>query len=55
MGTSNNGMPKVKIIVPEFNGSYAREATRWVNKIEQYLNYYHILMMKKKLMSHLYI
>jgi hypothetical protein len=42
MGTSNNGMPKENIIVPEFNGSDAKEATRWVNKIEQYFRYYHI-------------
>jgi hypothetical protein len=42
MGTSNNGMPKVKIIVPEFDGSDEREATRWVNKIEQYFRYYQI-------------
>jgi hypothetical protein len=33
MGTSNNGIPKMNIIVPEFDGSDAREATRWVNKI----------------------
>jgi hypothetical protein len=42
MGTFNNGMPKAKIIVPEFDGSNAREATRWVNKIEQYFRYYQI-------------
>jgi hypothetical protein len=34
MWNSNNGIPKEKIIVPEFDGSNAREATRWVNKIE---------------------
>jgi hypothetical protein len=34
METSNNGMPKAKIIVLELDGSNAREATRWVNKIE---------------------
>jgi hypothetical protein len=33
MGTSNNGMPKAKIIVPEFDGSDEREATRRVKKL----------------------
>jgi hypothetical protein len=34
MGVSNKCMPKEKIIVPEFDGSNARQSTRWVNKIE---------------------
>ena len=42
-------MPKVKIIVPEFNGSDAREETRWVNKIKQYCIYYHIFDDEEKI------
>jgi hypothetical protein len=40
MGMSNNGIPKVKIIVLGFYGSDEREETRWINKIKQYFKYY---------------
>jgi hypothetical protein len=56
MGTYNIGMAKVKIIVLEFDGSNAREETRWVNKIKlDTSGITKFLMMKKKLTSHLYI